>query len=475
MTVPRQVSHWVGNATLHNRANSVLVNTDPRTGEPTSAVALGGAVDVDAAVASARLAQRGWASRPPVDRGRMLAAIGVAIRERRDEFVELECAETGKLDGEGRTSIETAADYFEYYAGIVRAHFGETIDLGSGEHAFTRNEPWGVVGMITPWNGPLSQAARGIAPALAVGNTVVIKPSEFTPSTTVLLARLASTLGLPPGVLNVVTGEGGDVGSRLVAHPDVRMIAFTGSVASGRVVARAAGDRLVPVTLELGGKSPNIVFADADMERAATGAATVCVAAGQQCAALSRLLVEASIYEPFLAAVAERVAARVPGAGLGPLTTRAQHEKVIGYFAAAREDGARLVTGGRAAEEGALARGRYVHPTVYADVTPQMRIFREEIFGPVLAVSRFDGEDEAVALANDSDFGLVAAVWTSDSARALRVAGRLEAGQVIVNGGAAGIETPFGGYKCSGIGREKGFAALSTYTQLKTTVVSLAP
>jgi aldehyde dehydrogenase (NAD+) len=436
-----------------------------------TSIAVADADIVDRAVASAKAAAALWRDLAPVERGRLVQELGRRLRAAGEGFVDAEVRETGKLVDEMRGSLTVAADYFEYYGGVVRAMFGETIGLGAGDHAFTTHEPFGVVGMVTPWNGPLTQASRGVAAAIAAGNAVVLKPSEFTSTTSVMLAELATEVGVPPGVLNVVLGTGSGAGAALVSHPEVRLIAFTGSVETGRAVARVAANRLVPVILELGGKSPNIVFADADLDRALASAVSVCASSGQQCAALTRLLVESSVYEEVVAQVAAAMTERVPGERLAPVTTEAQYEKVLSYLEVAARDGARLVAGGGVVE-GELAAGRYVQPTVYADVTPQMRIFQEEIFGPVLAVTRFHSEDEAVALANDSEYGLVASVWTRDSARALRVASRIESGQVMVNGGRTGIETPFGGYKNSGLGREKGFESLRHYTQLKTTVVS---
>lgn len=467
----RSLHHWMdGRAHVDDGSPRITVE-GPLDRQPVATVPVGSEVEVDAAVTSALRARQDWRDKPPFERGRLLAAIARGLRDRQDEFVRVEVSETGKLEREMVGGLHTSADYFEYYGGVVRALFGQTINIGAGDHAFTDREPYGVVGMITPWNGPLTQASRGVAAALAAGNTVVLKPSEFTSSTTVMLAELASEVGVPPGVLNVVLGTGQEVGAAITRHPDVRLLAFTGSAGVGRQIAREAAERLVPTILELGGKSANLVFADADLDKAVSSAMTICVGAGQQCAALSRLLVQDVVYEEFVARVGEVMKARRPGPDLAPMTTEAQFEKVVEYFGIAESEGARLVAGGKAVT-GELARGRYVEPTLYADVTPQMRIFREEIFGPVLAVTQFRDEAEAIELANDSDFGLVASVWTSDSARGLRVASRLEAGQVLVNGGRSGIETPFGGYKSSGLGREKGFESLMHYTQVKTTVVA---
>lgn len=470
MGEPCQLDHWIDGAFHVAPGAERLAVTSPFDRSPVTSVPLADTATVSAAVASARTAAREWAERGPLERGRIVQELGRRLREDGKRFVDAEVRETGKLVAEMRGSLTVAADYFEYYGGVARALFGQTIGLGAGDHAFTTPVPFGVVGMITPWNGPLTQASRGVAAALTTGNTVVLKPSEFTCSTAVMLAELAAEAGVPAGVLNVVLGAG-SVGAALAAHPDVRLVAFTGSVHTGRSVARACADRLVPAILELGGKSPTIVFSDADLDRALACVLGVCASSGQQCAAPSRLLVESSVHEALLNRVAEAMAARTPGPLLAPVTTEAQFEKVLRYFDIARNDGARLVTGGRPVE-GPLAEGRYVAPTVYADVTPGMRVFREEIFGPVLAVTRFSSEDEAIELANATDYGLVANLWTRDSARALRVAGRLDSGQVTVNGGRTGIETPFGGVKNSGIGREKGFEALRHYTQVKTTVIS---
>jgi aldehyde dehydrogenase (NAD+) len=469
----KQVDPWIGGRSASDAGWPRLEVSSPCDGTLVSSVALCDGLALDTAVAAAKQAAPAWAALPVSARGRVLRAIGDSIRRHAEELIDLECAETGKLRAEMSAFLTVSADYYDYYGGVIGAFFGDTINLGANQHAFTTREPYGVVGMITPWNGPLSQATRGIAAALAVGNAVVLKPSEFTPSTSVRLAEISEAAGLPPGLLNVVTGTGSEIGAALVSHPDVAMIAFTGSVATGIAVARAAADALKPTMLELGGKSPNIVFPDADLDKAAASAATICTSTGQQCAALSRLIVHESIQETLIRKVVALLETRRPGPTLAPITTPDQYEKVLSYFKVAEADGARLVTGGRAATEGELERGRYVHPTLYADVRPDMRIFREEIFGPVIGVTPFRDEEEAVALANDSDYGLVASLWTRDLSRALRVAGQLQAGQVIVNGGRTGVDTPFGGYKASGWGREKGFEALHGYSRSKTTVIGL--
>lgn len=471
---PRRYEHWINGRAQVPAEGGYLTARNPATRQATDTVAAGTAADVELAVLTAAVAWPVWAARSARERSEVLHAVADAMVAATDDLAELEWASTGKVPAQVALEVGTSVDYFRYYAGVVRALNGRTIDLGARAHAYTRLEPYGVIGAITPWNLPLNQACRALAPALAVGNAVVAKPSEFTSASTVLLAKLATQAGLPDGLLNVVTGTGPDVGTPLATHPLVRKVAFTGSVATGRYLARIVGDRLIPVALELGGKSPVVVFADADLDRAAAAAAAALQTnSGQVCSATTRLIVEDSMHDEVVARVVERLERLQPGVDFGPIITEAQFAKMLATFAHAERDGLAPLTGGAAYADGPGARGQYIRPTVYADMPLGHPLAHEEIFGPVLVTRRFTGEEGAVAAANDTEYGLVGSVWSGDVARGLRVAERIDAGQVAVNGGPLTNETPFGGWKNSGFGREKGLEALHDYAQIKTVSLSL--
>ncbi len=447
---------------------------DPSTGEQIGSAARCGDVLVDEAVQAAHRARREWRDTHALDRGRILVALAAAIRANGDELAEAERISAAKLPGPAERDVETAAQYFEYYGGLAPGLEGSKLGDRADAFSIVAREPYGVTGHIIPWNFPLHTAARSIAPALAAGNTVVAKPAEQTPQSCLILARLASEVGVPSGVFNVVTGYGTEAGAALTAHPLVRRLTFTGSVATGRIVLHAAAERLCPATVELGGKSPVLVFDDADLDAAANDAATAILAhSGQICSAGSRLLVAEPLHDAIVDRLRERfdatsVGPADAGADIGPVVDDEQARKIRAFVATAQDEGARLVTDDDPGE------GRFVRPALFTGVTRDMTIAREEVFGPVLAVSSFASIDDAIELANSSSYGLAAGIWTRDITRALATARELEVGTVYINGYyAGGVDLPFGGYKDSGFGREKGRLALEEYTQIKSINVAL--
>lgn len=457
---------------------------DPASGGELASVARGGPEDIDAAVSAARDAFRGsWRDLPVFERARLLRDLADQIAGRHDELAELESLDSGKPLSQAQTDVTVAAKYFEYYAGIADKIQGDTIPVSPEVFAYTTREPYGVTGHVVPWNYPLQIASRTVAPSLAAGNCVVLKPAEQTPMTAVVLGELASEAGLPPGVLNVVPGFGEEAGAALVRHPDVDHVAFTGSPEVGREVMRSAADNITPVALELGGKSPHVVLADADIEAATPFIVKALIQnAGQTCSAGSRVVVDRSVRDDLVDAVRDAFGDVQMGRGLddpdlGPLISEGQLERVLGYVERGRSQGATLVVGGERAGGDGFSDGYFVPPTLFVDVDSSSDIAQDEIFGPVLSVLDYEDVDDGLRIANDSRFGLVAAVWTGDVDRALWLAGRLEAGQVFINtyGAGGGVEMPFGGWKQSGFGREKGLEAVREYTQTKTVAARVQP
>jgi aldehyde dehydrogenase (NAD+) len=460
--------HWISGRRVASNGHRDVEVRSPVDGRLVGRTAIGDAQDVGAATRSSCDAQRPWAERSPAARAEVLRASEAALRRDVDRLVELERAETGKAEALAVEEMLASADYFGFYAAVARTLGGDTFDVGADRHLYTVREPFGVVGVITPWNYSANQAARSIAPALAAGNSVVLKPSEWTSAATLAMAEVVSAAGVPPGVLNVVCGDGVHTGAALVADPRVRRVSFTGSVVAGRRVAALAAERLIPVTLELGGKSPHLVFADANLDRAAeVTVAELVYNAGQTCSAGTRLLVEASVHEQVLERVVRLMTEAETQTEVGPIITQAQFDHIDALLKATMDEGVVAATGGTS------VAGRYVPPTVFADVDPQLPIARDEVFGPVLVTMPFADEAAAIELANDTAYGLVAGVWTRDLNRAYRVAGQLEAGQVYVNGWGAPIEAPFGGVKDSGYGREKGRTAIHEYTRVKTVSIAI--
>ena len=472
---------FIDGAWVEAQSGATYKTINPTTEEPLTEVAEGGVEDIERAVKAARKAfsEGAWPKLSPADRGRILWKIGDLLDAHVKEIAEIETLDQGKTITEStRVDVPMAADCFRYFAGWTTKIEGETVPVRFPTFNYTLREPLGVVGLIVPWNFPILEAAWKIAPALAAGNTVILKPAQVTPLSALRLAEVAQEAGLPPGVLNVVPGKGSVVGTALVKHPGVDKISFTGSTAVGQEIMRRGSETLKKLTLELGGKSPNIVFADADLDAAIRGASNgIFFNKGEVCTAGSRLFVEESLHDAFLDKLQTYMKKLTQGdpldpkTRLGPQVSESHMKQILAYIDRGKAEGARLLCGG----ERPPGKGYFVRPTVFTDVIAEMTIAREEIFGPVLSVIRFKDVDDVLRLANDTLYGLAAGVWTRDIKKAHRVARRLQAGTVWINTyGLYDNAMPFGGYKSSGFGRELGHHGILEYTQVKSIWVDLS-
>ncbi|GAC1335740.1 MAG: aldehyde dehydrogenase [Chloroflexota bacterium] len=485
MIETRNYGLYVGGKDVQPPGAERLPVTNPATGEQWGTIVNATAEDVNDVVRVALDTYRNeWSNVTGAQRARLLNRLADVIESRARELAEFEVLDNGKLLREMYGQLKAIPGWYRYFAGLADKIQGHTVPQAKPSlFNFTVREPYGVVGCITPWNSPILLGSFTFAPALAAGNTIVVKPSEHASTSTLEFARCFEEAGFPPGVFNVITGLGLPAGDTIARHKDIHKIVFTGSGPAGASVGAAAAHHFADVVLELGGKSPNIIFEDAALDAATPGILSgIFAAAGQTCIAGSRALVQRSIYDE----VARRLQDRVRNIRLGnpledatemgPIANEPQYRKVLSYFDVAQSEGARLLTGGHPAQEGDLKNGLFVEPTIVADVHNDMRIAREEVFGPVLALIPFDTEDEAVAIANDTEFGLAAGVWTGDLGRAHRMARKLQAGTVWINTYRALSPTmPFGGYKSSGIGRENGIDAVSDFTELKSVWIETEP
>jgi len=472
---------WIDNQPVPARSGESAPVLNPATGETLARVAQAGPADVDAVVAAARRAWEAgdWRRATVAERAAVLLRLAERIRGAAEELAALESRNVGKPIAEARGEIGMGAACFQYYAGLIPAFGGQTVPVSAPGTGLTFREPVGVCGLIVPWNFPFAITTWKVAPALALGNSVVVKPASATPLTALKLAELAAEAGLPPGVLNVIPGPGGAAGSGLARHPDVRKVSFTGSTEVGSEVMRTAAEDVKRVSLELGGKSASLIFADADLEKAGASVSGSFGNAGQDCCARSRVLVERAVYEE----VVERFVARVralrvgdpldAATEIGALISPSHREKVHGWVRRGVEQGATLCTGGRPLVGEPYDRGSFYEPAVFRDVTPEMAIAQEEIFGPVVSILPFDSEEEAIRLANGTIYGLSGSLWTRDVGRALRVVRAIETGVISVNTSwSVHMEMPFGGVKRSGVGRELGPSALDHYSEWKSVFIA---
>ena len=473
--------HYIDGGSAAPVSGRYFTSDDPYTGRVWAQVARGDASDVAAAVAAARAALDAgvWPSLSATQRGKLLHKVGDLIVANADLLAEIEQRDNGKLAVEVTTQVRYVAEYFYYYAGLADKVQGEVIPTDKkGVFTYTKHEPKGVVAIITPWNSPLALTTWKLAPALAAGCTVVVKPSEFTSASMIELARLFGEAGFPPGVVNVVTGFGAEVGEPLVLHPDVAHIGFTGGEIAGQKIYEMAARNLKTVTLELGGKSPNIVFDDADFDQAVKGVVSgIFAASGQTCLAGSRLLVQENVHDEFVKRLVDFVSnvklgdPKLPDTQIGPIATRPQYEKIMSYIEIAKGEGATCILGGE--PWSGVEGGLFVEPTIFTGVDNRMRIAQEEVFGPVLCVIPFKDEQDAIRIANDVPYGLASGVWTRSLHRAMLMTDKIKAGTVWVNNyRATSFTSPFGGYKRSGVGRESGVETIKEYLATKCVWIS---
>lgn len=483
MTLKQKIGLWINGKEVEPASGNYFPVIDPGDGKVLAEAGRGEQADIDRAVEAAKQAfyAEAWHDLKPYERGRLMLKLAEKIDAERDRLAQLLSMENGKPLRQSYDEIETTRRNFEYYGGWADKIHGRVIPISEGVLDYIRLEPLGVVGHIIPWNYPLDIFSRGVAPCLAIGNTVVVKPAEDTPLSSLELGRLADDVGFPPGVINVVSGFGQEAGAALAGHAGIQALAFCGSIEAGREVLRLAAQNITPVvSLELGGKSPLIIFSDANIEQAAeSGAYSILYNTGQSCGCLSRVLVEHTALDQVTEAIKATLARVRAGSwkedlDFGPLVSSDQLQRVLDYIDVGKREGACLAYGGHRMQTEPYKHGFFMEPTVFTQVSPGMRIIEEEIFGPVLAIMSFDSEKEAVELANSSRYGLSAEIWTENLSKAHRVAAQLDVSHVTINGGGGfGIEAPFGGVKQSGFGREGGYESILQYSRVKNVWVNL--